>query len=601
MKKLLTVIVCITALLLMGVTVVSATEQQAGYWVQNATNIEEILAGEAGEGDIAWEVPFLHIKPTIDGAIDKNEYDAFELYEDYLSWMASAYNDAAPNNGGSTEEQFQSFVDSTSEDFFDAYWGWDGEYMYIAFEINCVNGYACNPDALGGEVFLYAVNCLQVGIAPADATGRHAAYQEYGFGVHTGGGDFDDKKGQSLVQNWSPNPMIYTPEADVDYVGTYDDVNQVVTYEIRLHLQTMLGLPDRTVQNGDEINYAWLLSVNGQADHVNDMWQLGFCHGMGGQYSGKMTEYFARVTFDGMPDGTDIPVIELPGMSEDEKAFNLVEYIDMTKENVVATFEGVNAAVEYVTEGEESFARITTLVSDEYGYVYSTKYPKNVLGGQGDYVVVKYRNNFPESEEMGIVFRNANFPEYNIEECWYDYLGTDGEWHVMLFDMKNDPTWQHFILNIGFIPFMDVDDRAQQTIDIQYIKFYQNDPTEFYQDQIFDPNAAGEDEEDLTQELEGTDALPDAPGEEATQAPSAETSAEAEGTVAEVGTSAVGVEEESESEAEEQGTSAVGGADTSDVTVSEEAESEGCASVVGGSLAVLFAAMAAAVALKKKD
>ncbi len=585
MKKLLTAVICIAALLLMGVTVASAAEQEAGYWVQNATNIEEILAGEAGEGDVAWEVPFLHIKPTVDGSIANNEYVPFELYEDYLSWMAPAYTEATAANGGNTEEQFQNFVDSTQQDFFDAYWGWDGEYMYLAFEINCLNGYSCNPDALGGEVFLFAVNCLQVGIADVNATGRHTSYQEYGFGVHTGGGEYESKKGESLVQNWSPNPMVYTPEAGEDFVGTYDEVNQVVTYEIRLHLQTVLGLEDTTVQNGQEINFAWLLSVNGQAEKLNDTWQLGFCHGIGGQYSNKMTEYFACVTFDGMPDGTDIPVIELPGMSEDEKAYNLVEYVDMTKQSVVDTFTGENASVEYITEDGESFARVTTILSDRYGYFYSSKYPKNVLGSQGDYVVIKYRNNFPESEELGIIFRNANFPEYNVEECWYEYMATDGEWHVMVIDMKNEATWQHFILNIGFVPFMDVDDRAQQSLDIQYIKFYQNDPTEFYLDQIFDPDAVvdetqaeGGEEVDTNVEDNADTAVVD------NDTVVADTAAAAD-----------------ETDAPEAATSTVGGADTSDVTVSSDEEEKGCASVVGGSLAVLLTAMAAAIALRKKD
>lgn len=583
MKKLLTVIICVLALMLMGAVVASAATQEGGYWVQNATNIEEILAGEAGEGDVAWEVPFLHIKPTIDGDISSNEYLPFELYEDYLSWMAPVYNEAQANLGGNSEEEFQNFVDSTQQDFFDAYWGWDGEYMYLAFEIQCLNGYSCNPDALGGEVFLWAVNCLQVGIAPADATGKHPAYQEYGFGVHTGGGDYEDKKGTSLVQNWSPNAMTYTPEAGVDFVGTYDEVNQVVVYEMRLHLQTMLGLEDTTVQNGQEINFAWLLSVNGQAEEMNDTWQLGFCHGIGGQYSMKMTEYFARVTFNGMPDGTDVPVIELPGMSEDEKEYNLVEYVDMTDEKVVATFDGENAVIEYVTENGESFARITTLVADKYGYVYSSKYPKNVLGSQGDYVVIKYRNNFPEAEELGIIFRNPNFPEYNIEECWYEYMATDGEWHVAIFDMTNDSTWQHFILNIGFVPFMDADNRAQQTLDIQYIKFYQYDPSEFYADQIFDPDAVVDEtvaEEDTSAaqggEVDGTIAE--------------------EITAADVGTSAdTGVDAPETTDA----TSVVGGVDTTDVTTTEE-EGRGCGSVIG-SAAVVFAAMAVAVALKKKE
>ena len=81
MKKLIATIACIVALVALCAIGASAASQEMGYWVENATNIDEILAGEAGEREIGWEVPFLHIAPTIDGQISKNEYQPFELYE----------------------------------------------------------------------------------------------------------------------------------------------------------------------------------------------------------------------------------------------------------------------------------------------------------------------------------------------------------------------------------------------------------------------------------------------------------------------------------------------------------------------------------------
>ena len=80
MKKYIAILVCIAALLTAGILCASAASQESGYWVENAKNIEEILAGEAGEGQVGWEVPFLHIQPTIDGEIGKTEYMPFELY-----------------------------------------------------------------------------------------------------------------------------------------------------------------------------------------------------------------------------------------------------------------------------------------------------------------------------------------------------------------------------------------------------------------------------------------------------------------------------------------------------------------------------------------
>ena len=79
MKKYIAILVCMAALLTAGILCASAATQESGYWVENAKNIDEILAGEAGEREVGWEVPFLHIQPTIDGEIGKTEYMPFEI------------------------------------------------------------------------------------------------------------------------------------------------------------------------------------------------------------------------------------------------------------------------------------------------------------------------------------------------------------------------------------------------------------------------------------------------------------------------------------------------------------------------------------------
>ena len=83
--------------LIMLVTLVSAfaicaqavePTNEGGHWVINAEKIDEILAGEAGEKTTGWEVPFMNVSPVLDGKISKGEYQPFEMYEDYLSYMA---------------------------------------------------------------------------------------------------------------------------------------------------------------------------------------------------------------------------------------------------------------------------------------------------------------------------------------------------------------------------------------------------------------------------------------------------------------------------------------------------------------------------------
>ena len=545
MKKYIAVLVCLAALLVAGVVCASAATQEFGYWVENAKNIDEILAGEAGEREIGWEVPFLHIEPTIDGSIGKNEYMPFELYEDYLSWMAPVGDDANPAVGGTSEEEFKEFYDSTQVDFFDAWWGWDGTYMYIAFEIKCLNGYKCDPEQ---DVLLYAYNCLQVGIADVAASGKDASYVELGCGVHS-------VTGEQITFNWAGN---YCPKAGTDFVGHYDDENQVLVYEMRVHLQSVLGL-DRLVENGDEMNYAWLLAVNGQAQTTNETWQLAFCHGIGGQYSSKVTEYFARIAFTGKPDGLEIKPVEIPGMSEEDKEYKLMEFIDFSDKAVVDTFDGEFAGVEYITEGEESFMRITSFGGeDNLPYVFSSKYPKNVLGGQADYVVVKYRTSYAEAEELGIIFRTVNTPEYNLDACYYEIIGGDGEWHTVIFYMMDDASWNHFIMNMGFIPFVYAENSAQQTIDMAWIKIYQNDPTDLYADSLF----GGMPDDDETEEPDEETTAED------TQAPDGE---------------------------------ATDPAVTTEAPTEEPVEKKGCGSVMSFGAVAILSAMAAAVALKKKD
>ena len=502
--------------LIMLVTLVSAfaicaqavePTNEGGHWVINAEKIDEILAGEAGEKTTGWEVPFMNVSPVLDGKISKGEYQPFEMYEDYLSYMAVIGNATQ----GNTKEEFMEFYEMTNKDFFDAYWGWDGRYLYIAFEVRCVNGFNCKPEEMGGNVYLYAYNMMQVGIAPTDATGKDPRYVELGFGVHS-------ETGEPLTQAWM-GP--YKPVAGEDFMGTYDKENQVVIYEARIHLQTALGLTDKMVENGDEINLAWLLSVNGETSSVYDYWQVGFCHGIGGQYSHKMTQYFARVTFTGKDVQLDPE--EIAGVSEEDKLYELVEFVDMSDEKAVKSFSAEDAAIEYVTENGESFARITVL--GDLPYVWSKSYPRSLQSADCAYIAVKYRLPKGAETDMGILYRNAYYPEYDLENVYYESIGGDGEWKVVVFYMYGEEKWQNWIVNIGLAPFIDDENGAGQSIDIAFMKFYLQDPYDLYKELEYDPDKVEEDTteaptEDVTEAP--TEEITEAPTAEATEAPTAE-------------------------------------------------------------------------------
>ena len=549
MKKLFALILCVTTLLVLGTVTAAAATDTGEFFIEEATKMDEISAGEAGERDVAWEVPFLHIAPKLDGNIDQNEYLPFELYEDYLTWLANS-KDPTSSEAPNTMEDFMEFYEGSQGDFVKPYWGWDGTYLYLAFEVNLINGFTCTPEAMGGDMFLWAYNCLQVGVSPADSTGTNG-YIELGYGVHS-------ETNEPLTFNWFGT---YLPKPGEDFMGYYDKENQVLRYEMRLHLQTVLGLTDRTVENGDAMNLGWVLSTNGETTGPNDVWHLMFARGISGPLS-KDASKLAMVTFTGKPDGLDIKPVEIPGMSEEDKEYKLMEMIDFSDESVVKTFEGENAAVDYVTEGEESFMRITSLTPDGYAYAYSSKYPRNIVGGQGDFVVIRYRTSSAKGEDLGLTYRSMYAPEYDFDMCYFDTVGTDGEWHTTVFYMTGEAGWQHFILNLCLIPFYGEKEFAQETFDVAWIKFYQNDPTELYEGDFFDPDSVAD--ETTAEETE-------APTEAPTAAPDVT---------------------EAPTDTPDAGTEA-----PTDAPV----EKKGCGSVVGFGMTALLVAMAAGVALKKKE
>ena len=56
MKKLFTFALCLTALLILcTVTASAAMVNKDGHYTEEANKIDEIKAGQAGEGDVAWD------------------------------------------------------------------------------------------------------------------------------------------------------------------------------------------------------------------------------------------------------------------------------------------------------------------------------------------------------------------------------------------------------------------------------------------------------------------------------------------------------------------------------------------------------------------
>ncbi len=550
MKKILVALLCLAMLFsTLAVLTVSAEEehrQQSGFWIKDAVKTEEIMAQKAGES-IGWEVPYLPIAPQMDGEISPNEYKNFRDFEDYISLMAAVGNETR----GNTAEEFSDFIsyaEGYAEEggFVTPYWGWDGTYLYLAFEVQNMNGFHCDP--AGGSAGLWAQNCLQVGLTSnLAATGRD--FTELGFGLNS-------TTNEPITHTWIGN---YWSE-EGDFAGSYDEKDEVVIYECRIQLQKCLGLTDTTVQNGDQMKFAWLLGVNGASNISEDgtivsgeEWQAGFCHGIGGPYSFKMAQYFATVTFTGLPDDADVPVVDIGAVSEDDQAYQLIDQIDFSKEDVFNTLTGENATVTQVTEDGETFVRVALNKGTDLSYFHSSEYPRNLVGAYAGFVAIKYRIDSGVDGSLGLVYRTQGLPQYNFEECMYETLIADGQWHVALLDMSTDSLWSSFILNMGVVPYVADEECAGGNFDIAFIKAYALDPYDMYEDLMY---------------ADGTETTaPEADGET--------TAADGETTVADT--------------------------TAADKTETTAATDDGCASVVGLSAAVVMMAAAAAVVLKKKD
>ena len=353
---------------------------------------DEILDGEAGEASTTWKVPYQANTPVLDGVIDKNEYYArFENFEDYMG---------VSTTDTYTKEAAQALYEQVQAGFFDAYWCWDGKYLYMAFDISCPDGYYCPSDP---GVYLFAHNCLQIGMADVEAFGKDPSYVELGFG-------YDNVNDKEATFSWAPEPARYRSGAD-DFAASYNEANHQLIYELRIDLQPALGW-EKYPENGDQINFAFVLEVSGEND-LNKNAQVMFCQGIGGQYSMKKNEYFALITFEGKPADVVFDPTKLPELPPEDIEYELREFIDFANADVFNTMIGEGAKVEQLSEGDDTFLHITA--EADGAYVYSTAYPRQLLS-DARYLVIKYRTSSEKADECGIIWQTRRDPDFRVDE-----------------------------------------------------------------------------------------------------------------------------------------------------------------------------------------
>ena len=196
-----------------------------------------------------------------------------------------------------------------------------------------------------------------------------------------------------------------------------------------------------------------------------------------------------------------------------------------------------------------TFLRFTA--AEENGYFYSNTYPYNVLS-DARYFVIKYRTTYEKADEIGILWKTRQDPEFRLD-YYYDYIVAADGWNYAVIDMSNEGTWQDYIRNIGFVPFLDDANAVGATFDIAWIEFYGEDPLDLYEDKM------------QTQAPETTE-----PKEEETTVADAEVTTDAS-------------------------------ADATEATTEAPAEKKGCGAIVAAPVVALVAMLGVAFVAKKKD
>lgn len=503
MKKLLSMLVLTAMLLSVLALTASADEYEyvnvADYYEHNAVKADEVYDEQASIASTKWTVPYLPVAPEMDGKISVGEYEKFENYEEYLFYAMRN------NKNQNSIEEFYAFLDAAKPGFFDAYWGWDGQYLYMAFYMDCFDGYFCDP-SVNGASYLYACTAVQFGIGQTDAIGNQ--FSETGFGINPDGNT-------GVTTKWLGN---YIPDDTKDVAGEYDPTTKRLTIEFRVNLQLALDM-DHTVQNGDQAKMCWLLSVGGDGDHLRCK-QVSFCHGIGGSQSNKAAQYFATITFDGLPDGVEIPIEDRVEISEIDQEYGLRDFVSFKLDEAVDSFTGNNATIEKMTEGDETFIRITA--TDDDAYIYGNKYPVSVSSAT-KYCVIKYRTSSAKAADLGVIYKSTSLKQYDLAEAAYETVTADGNWHYLHIDMTAEPNWQDWIVSMGIVPFLNVEGAAGESVDIAWIKFYNDDPWDI-EEYENDRNAiSNPTEEQTTEEVTTEQATTEQPTEQqTTEAPKQE-------------------------------------------------------------------------------
>ncbi len=490
MKKALSLILTVAMALSMALTAFATVD------IQNNTE------GQA----LDLEAKYIKTAPKMDGKINADEYHAmtFADYSKYFNWTK-----------GSQRSETLEDVEKYLKNDMKIYMGWNGNDFYVALQAKAPKA-EYNCEFSGNELYMFRAWSFQVAITDIEATGQDRA--EVGIG-------FDPASGGKMISytKWGTRKNL-TLTAGENYAANWDKDAELVTYEMKLDLASILG---GKAQNDSLFRLGFCLNM-GDGDIATDDRQKQVELGYGIAVS-KQVENLPAIALTGKSasDGdvdVDIPVDTEP-QEEEQAGFNAADRFD--KAGAAAIFNITNGSLEAkdMDENGEKFVRLT--VTGENPIIGSKDLTQGLnmdpesVNPQGVYLAIKYRTASQKSNRFAINFTNPIAPTLNREnDCDLGFgLANDGEWHTLVFEMSLYENWTQFITEFYLCPFFIAEeDLTGETFDIQWIKYYSDPP-------VF------EDEEYTKIDLEGngdeTVAETEAPAEDTEAVTDAETKIDA--------------------------------------------------------------------------
>lgn len=425
--------------------------------------------------EVNLDVKYNKTAPKMDGKIATGEYYelTFADYKQYFNLL----------KGEQITESFEDIANYLKNDM-KVYMTWNGNDFYVALQGKAPKS-EYNCEFSGNEIYIFRAWSFQVAITSIEAENQDRA--EVGIA-------YDPASGGNMISYtmWGTRKNIKL-KAGENYAADWDKNEEVVTYEMKLDLSSILG---GKAQNNSLFRFGFCLN-RGDGDIATDHRQRQIELG-GGIGLSKQVENLAVIALTGKSasDGdidVDLPVETTP-QEEEQAGFDAADRFDVA--GAAELFDITNGSLEAkdMDENGEKFVRLT--VTGENPIIGSKQLTQGLnMDAQGLFVAIKYRSSSEKKNTMALNFTNSLRPTLNRDDDCDSYLGLkfDGEWHTMVFgEMTDYDGWSQFISEFYLCPFFGGEDLIGETIDIQWIKYYSESPV--FEDEDYESIRGNDDE-----------------------------------------------------------------------------------------------------------